>query len=129
MSIAINQAAIIPQMQIANLYRNGTTNDMAGLSKAIYGDDAKDSIFKEELDEYLKKQAESISADDLNGDVTALNKEANRIDRQRLSKKAAWKVMMDRLERSEKRMLVARRNFEQDMNIPEGTLQDGYSDE
>lgn len=129
MSIAINQAAIIPQMQIANLYRNGTTNDITGLSKAIYGDDAKDSIFKEELDEYLKKQAESISADDLNGDVTALNKEANRIDRQRLSKKAAWKVMMDRLERSEKRMLIARRNFEQDMNIPEGTLQDGYSDD
>lgn len=127
LSLQLNSAALIPQLQIARIYQLGTTDDLPGLKRAIYGD--KESIIDEELKEYNDKVTESMNADDLNSDAAALDKEAAKIDKEKISKKAAWKIINDRLERAEQRMLIARRNFEQDRGIPEDTLGDGYSDE
>lgn len=126
-ALQLNSAVLIPQLQIARIYQLGTTDDILGLQRAIYGEGA--SIIDDEVKEYNAKVTESMNADDLNADATALNKEAAKIDKEKISKKAAWKIINDRLNRAEQRMLIARRNYEDDRGIPEGTLQDGYSDE
>ena len=122
-TMALNKAILGPQRVLAGAYLMGYSNPNS-LRSAIFGESSNSDILDDVIDEYNKILAESNIDYDLESDVTSISEKlARQKDKREIEKKAAWKIINNRLNETLQRRKIANRIFEEEGPITPATIE------